>query len=226
MKSPTTPTIDVVIRCRNAMPSAREMLAQTLRQTEVRARILVMDCASTDGSRQVAEALGVRIVDVDPIGHLPGFLLNHGMSLTSSEIVGFVDASCVPTGTRELRTLIEPLLEEPDVAGTYGRQMERPSPDAAALADLRRTLVGPLQLTWGRFSPMAASAIRRRVWSTLPFNALLPSSEDLDWFTRVSALHEASGGEMGGEVRYVPGARFERTHERCRRDAVASRRIA
>lgn len=226
MPTRSPPTIDVVIRCRNAMPSAREMLAQTLRQADVRARILFMDCGSTDGSLHVAEGFGVRVVEVDPVGHLPGFLLNRGMMLTSSDIVGFIDATCVPTGIRELRTLVDPLLEEPGVAGTYGRQIERASADEMGLADLRRSVAGPVQLTWGRFSPMAASAIRRRVWSTLPFNSLLPSSEDLDWFTRVSALHTASGGDMGGEVRYVPGARFERTAEPRRNDVVAARRTA
>jgi len=52
---------------------------------------------------------------------------------------------------------------------------------------------------------MAASAIRRDVWEALPFDEELRFSEDVDWTWRVRMI--------GREIRYVPDAVFEHSHE-------------
>ncbi len=210
MKTPPTPTIDVVVRCRNEMPYTRTMLDLTLRQSGLRPRVLFMDCGSTDGSREVAEAFGVRIVDVDPSSYMPGVVLNRGMTLTSSEVVAFVNADCIPLGMHELDTLVGPLLDDSRVVATYARQVPRPGADPLVAIEYARAFgdAAPA-IRRGRFFSMAASAIRRSAWDALPFDASLRYSEDVDWTTRIAAL----GGGSGGEIRYVPDARFEHSHD-------------
>jgi hypothetical protein len=222
MNMPTSPTIDVVVRCRNEMPFTRDMLAQTLRQRGVRPRVLFMDCSSTDGSREVADALGVRIVDVDAKTYMPGAVLNRGMQLTSSEIVAFVNADCIPLGSGELRALVAPLFEEPRLAATYGRQIARPSADPLVAVEYERAFGEEApRLRRGTFFSMAASAIRRDAWAVLPFDPTLRFSEDVDWTTRIAALH---AGEDEGGIRYAPEARFEHSHDYDVRGQFARRR--
>lgn len=222
MKTPPSPTIDVVVRCRNEMPHTREMLAQTLRQTGVRPQILFLDCGSTDGSKEAADALGVRVVDVDPATYMPGVVLNRAMMLTSTEVVAFVNADCIPLAPGALRALVSPLFEDGRVAATYGRQVARPNADPLVVLEYERAFGDvPPPLRRGTFFSMAASAIRRSAWSALPFDPSLRYSEDVDWTTRIAALGGAGGAT---EIRYVPDARFEHSHDYDLRGQFVRRR--
>lgn len=211
MNTPPNPTIDVVVRARNEMPHTREMLARTLRQSGVRPRILFMDEGSTDGSREAADALGVRIVDVGPAPEMPGVVLNRAMMLTSTEIVAFLDADCVPLERGALRALVAPLFEDERVAATYGRQIAWPSADPLVALEYAHMFGdAPPRIRHGAFFSMAASAIRRAAWSAQPFDSRVRYSEDVEWATRVAA---GRGAEASTEIRYVPDARFQHAHD-------------
>ncbi len=199
-----SPTIDVIVRCRNEMPWTERALSGLREQRGVEARILFIDCDSTDGSREVAESMGVRLLDWDPKKYVPGRVLNHGMEQTESEIAAFINADAVPLHDDALQTLIAPLAD-PSVAATFARQVARPDADPLTKLDYARAFGdAPVPTRLGTFFSMAASAIRRDVWSSMPFDPDLRYSEDVDWTTRAAAL--------GYEIRYVPEARFEHSH--------------
>jgi GT2 family glycosyltransferase len=186
------------------MPWTERTLLGLREQRGVEARILFIDCESTDGSREVAESMGVRLLDWDPKKYVPGRVLNYGMEETESEIAAFVNADAVPLSEDALSTLIAPL-EDRRVAATFARQVARPDADRLTKLDYARAFGDdPVPTRLGSFFSMAASAIRRDVWSSMPFDPDLRYSEDVDWTTRVTAL--------GYRIEYVPDARFEHSH--------------
>jgi glycosyltransferase involved in cell wall biosynthesis len=77
-------------------------------------QILVADCASSDGTRDVATQLGVSIVPVAP-PHSRARALNKGAECAEGEVLLFLDAdSRVPPG---YDTAIAKVLREPSVVG-------------------------------------------------------------------------------------------------------------
>ena len=209
--------LDVVVRCRNEMPHVRRTLEALLRQEGARARILFLDCESTDGSREEAQRLGLRTGSVPASSYMPGAVLNRGMRETQSEIVAFVNADAVPLAPGALAALVEPLRGRGGLAATWARQVPRPDADALTAADYRRAFgEEPLQLRHGSFFSMAASAVRRDAWAALPFDEGLRYSEDCDWSTRASAL--------GWRAAYVPQAIFEHSHAYGLRDHFRRRK--
>ena len=204
---PSDRLVDVVSRCKDEMPYATRCFAMLARQAAVGARVLVVDCGSTDGSREAAVAAGCTVVDLDPAAYIPGAVLNMGMARTRSPIVAFINADAVPLRDDALALLIAPLLDDETLACTFGRQVARPGAASQTRADLERAfgLEAPVRTRRGAFFSMAAAAVRRRVWEALPFDVALRYSEDVDWTHRLGAL--------GWRARYVPGAAFEHSHD-------------
>src|SRR3954468_12725544 len=156
--------IDVVVRCRNEMPHTVPTLDGLARQTR-KARVLFLDCGSTDGSREAAVERGVRIHDIDPKAYVPGVVLNLGMRMTESDVVAFVNADAIPLHDDALEKLIAPLA---NASATYARQVARPTANARTRADYARAFGDqPLALRHAPFFSMAASALRRDVWQAL-----------------------------------------------------------
>lgn len=198
--------VDVVVRCRNEMPFTERTLAGLAMQRAPRARVLFIDCSSSDGSREAAVSAGARVVDLAPEAYVPGRVLNAGMEMTRSNVVAFVNADAIPLDEGALGRLVAPLFRVTRVAATFGRQIARPDADLLTKVDYARAFGdrAPVQTRRGAFFSMAASAIRRDVWEALPFDEELCYSEDVDWTQRVSAL--------GWGVQYVPEAVFEHSH--------------
>lgn len=201
------PPLDVVVRCRNEMPHVVRTLEALRRQRGVAARVHFIDCRSTDGSSEAAQRLGVPIIDQDPDLYVPGAVLNRAMRLTTSELVAFVNADAVPLRDDSLAQLIEPLLSNPDAAAIYGRQLPRRDAHRTTQLDHRYAFgdgKAP-RVRHGRFFSMAASAVRRTPWRSLPFDEALGYSEDVDWTRRAGAL--------GWSIGYAPEALFEHSHD-------------
>ncbi len=210
-------TIDVVVRCRNEMPRTRACLEALAVQREPRARVLFVDDGSTDGSRQVAWTMGARVHDVGATEYVPGRILNEAMELTRGPVVAFVNADAVPLHEDALARLVLPLLADRRLCAGYGRQIARLGAVPLTRSDYERTFGAGRPVTRvGWFFSMAAAAIRREVWVTLPFDESLRYSEDVDWTYRAGAL--------GWRVAYVPDACFEKSREYSLRDHYRRRR--
>ncbi len=219
--------VDVVVRCKNEMPHVEHALESLLKQRGVLARLLFLDDGSTDGSLEVAQRFGVRTLPREPGPYVPGAVLNRGMRLTSSPVVAFVNADAIPQSDDALARLVAPFEGAPSLGATFGRQLARPGADPLVRAEYARAFgpTQPVDVRHGRFFSMVASAVRRSVWARWPFDETLPYSEDVAWTRQIL-------GE-GHEVRYVPEAEFEHSHDydlkglirRRRGEGAADRRI-
>jgi rhamnosyltransferase len=129
------------------------------------------------------------------------------MALTTSEVVAFVNADAIPCDADAVARLIEPLLCDPALGATFGRQVARPGAAPITHLDHRRAFGagGAAPVRHGAFFSMAASAVRRDLWRVLRFDEQLRYSEDVDFTLRARAL--------GWRSQYVPEACFEHSHD-------------
>lgn len=109
----------VVIPCRNERASLGACLDALEAQDHPReaTEILVIDGDSTDGSRELAEGRGARVLS-DP-GTGPAAARNVGIDAASEDIIAFTDADCVPRFDW-LSTLAERFATDRDAAGFAG----------------------------------------------------------------------------------------------------------
>lgn len=199
-------TIDVVMRCRNEMPYTELALRALRDQTGVQARVLFIDCKSTDGSREAGVAANARVMDLDPSAYIPGRVLNMGMRETKSDVVAFINADAIALTPSALAELVAPLDRDPSAIASYARQVARDDADLLTKVDYARAFPShdALDVRHGHFFSMAASAVRRSGWEVLPFDESLRYSEDVDWSVRARAL--------GWKSLYACHAEFEHSH--------------
>lgn len=194
----------IVMRARNDMPVMADTLGMLARQ-DVPHRLIVLDNASRDGTREVAERHGARVIHVPEGEYVPGRVLNLGMENTNGDIVVFLNSDCTPTHPEWLRRLLN-AFDRPRVAAVFGRQEPRPGCHPLWARDIEEMYGdGARQDRWRHCFSMAASAIRREVWQEMRFNEDLRYSEDIDWTWRARS--------RGYTIRYVADARVLHSHE-------------
>ena len=193
----------VALRSHNDMPLIGRTLAALAAQ-DLPHRLLVLDNASTDGTRQAAEKYADRIIDIAKGAYLPGRVLNTAMHETDGDRVVFLNSDCEPEDPRWLGLLFAGL-DDPDVAAAFGRQDPRPGCSPLMAKDTLLTFGdGALQARWRHCFSMASSCIRRSVWEAMPFSWTLKYSEDIDWTWRAR--------RAGWEIHYVAGAGVLHSH--------------
>jgi rhamnosyltransferase len=211
---PPAPSLSVVIPTLNGGRLFR-FLCKNLQDLRERmgVEVLIIDSGSTDGSAEIARDHGL---DVHPItkgqfGH--GRTRNLGVEMTSGEVVAFLTQDVLPVTPDWPLRFVE-ALEDPTVAGVYGRQVPR---DATTMEMFFVALNYPGETL--RFDPQpgghhprpgrvlfsnAFSAIRRDVWEEVPLPSHAQFSEDQIW--AYLAL------KAGYSIRYEPRAEALHAH--------------
>ncbi len=151
--------------------------------------ILVIDSSSTDGTAQLARDAGLRVhvIDRKDFGH--GRTRNLGVTMTRGDVVCFLTQDVLPC-TPDWPLRFAAALDDPSVAGAYGRQVPR---DATTMEMFFVALNYPPNAL--RFDPQpgghhprpgrvlssnAFSAVRRSDVVAVPFDNV-PVSEDQVW---------------------------------------------
>jgi len=173
-------TTHVVMRSHNDMPLVGETLS-ALSSQRGDFDLVVIDNASSDGTREEAEKYTRHIVNVPAGEYVPGRVLNRGMEETSGDIVVFLNSDCTPQNGDWLSQLVDGFTDD-DVAAVFGRQIPRPDCAPLHAKDTEDTYGdGSRQQYWKHCFSMASSAIRRSCWEERPFNEDIQYSEDIEW---------------------------------------------
>ncbi len=174
--------------------------------------IVAIDSGSTDGTRELLEGAGARVLDLggERFGH--GTARNRAAAAAGGDVLLMVTQDVEPVGAGWLAALLE-ALAEPGVAGAFGRQVPRgASPEEAFLARVnyagrpRRIVAADLARPFAPGATLfsnAFGAVRRSVWERLPFPDIV-MSEDQAW--AVAAVR------AGHEIRYEPRAEAYHGH--------------
>jgi len=217
--------IPIVIPTRNAGPVMNEVLeAIAAQEGPFQPEVLAIDSGSSDGTLDRLKGSGAQVLSVSPGTFNHGETRNIALKHARGEYAVLLVQDAVPASNRWLSALVEPLLKDSSLAGTFARQV--PDPRASrvtahylshwiAAQEVAR-VVGPLTPEiFARLSPSerhaacafdnVCSCIRLSVWNKHPF-AATPIAEDLQWARDVLC--------DGYRLAYVPDAAVRHSHER------------
>ena len=189
--------------------------------------VLAIDSGSTDGSGEILEARGARVIGVPAASFDHGATRNLGAREARGDTVVFLSQDALPKDARFIRTLVEALERDERLAGAFARQMPRAGADPLTRRDLQgwvaarseaRAVFLPAPETLLALSPLerhrllafddVASAVRREVLVAHPFERTR-FGEDVEWAQRVLRL--------GFGIAYVPEAVVFHSHSRTAR---------
>lgn len=130
------PSVSVIIPTYQAGEELRDLLTRLQTQTLRPREIIVIDSSSKDGTPELAESLGARVIRIDQADFDHGGTRNYAASLAVGEVLVFMTQDAMPADEHLLERLSAPLLADERTAHTYARQL--PRPDAALLERLAR----------------------------------------------------------------------------------------
>ncbi len=215
--------LSVVVRALNEAEHLPRLLDGIASQSLPPDEVLLVDSGSTDGTVEIAERHGARVVHIRPGEFTFGRALNLGCESAKGDILVFASAHVYPTDEHWLANLVAPF-DDPRIGATYGRQTgdERTSfSEMQLFADWFPDADDPDQDH--PFCNNANAAIRRSWWDELPYDETLPGLEDIAWATELR--------KRGGRLAYVADATIVHVHEerlrqtlnRYRREAISHR---
>ena len=115
--------VTVVLLTKNPGSIFKQVMSSVLEQDFPSAYdILVVDSGSTDGTIEYVKSLPrVRLVEIpaSEFGH--GKTRNYAVSLCDSDFVAMLTHDATPSSTKWLANLVQPALEDPRIAGVFGR---------------------------------------------------------------------------------------------------------
>lgn len=212
------PEVTVLIRILNPGDDLPALLDSLSRQTMAPREVLVVDSGSTDGSAQLAESRGARLVHIAPAQFTHARSTNLGFREARGDVVAMLSQDALPRHDRWLEELVAPLAD-PAVGAVFGRQVARPVCFPIERWEIERSypVSGRPQVVYSNVN----SAARRSVWETRPFDESLSIAEDRVWALSLQ--------EQGHRVEYVPNAEVLHSHtytlrevyRRCRAEAKA-----
>jgi glycosyltransferase involved in cell wall biosynthesis len=176
----TTPLVSAIVPARNAMPFLGEALRSITAQSVAPVEVLVVDGASTDGSREAALTFPhVRLVNQPGRGLAAA--RNLGLAMAQGDFIAFLDADDL-WPAHSLVARLSHLAQRPDRLGVVGQvqrflQPGTPLPPAYADGWLERPVAG--------YTPGALLARRRLFELAGPFDETLALGCDSDWFARI-----------------------------------------
>lgn len=199
--------MSIVIRTKNE----REFLGRTLQaingQDYWDYEIIVVDSGSRDGTLAIARQFdGIKIIEIKPEQFTYGGALNIGIAESSRDIVVCLSAHAIPVNNRWLSNMIKHF-HDAKVAAVYGRQL--PHDDAyppvkvtylSCYKSHQRVQGSPND----HFFSNANGAIRKGLWSGLPFDEHMPGCEDQMWAKGILSL--------GYKIIYEPEAAVYHSH--------------
>lgn len=217
----------IVIRTYNEAKWLPEVLKAVANQQveEQQFETVVVDSGSTDGTREIAESFGCRLVSIRKDDFTFGRSLNIGCDAARGRNLVFLSGHCIPVGKYWLSDLIAPLGNQ-DIVYTYGRQLAHESSKYSEAQLFRKYFPAENALPQeGFFCNNGNSALVRSVWANNPFNEDLTGLEDMELAKRLL--------QNGSKVGYVAGAPVIHVHEetwmnvrtRYEREAIALQAI-
>jgi rhamnosyltransferase len=223
--SPVIPRVSLIIRCHNEEAHIGRLLTGVRHQTLAPDEIVVVDSGSTDATLAIASAFSTRIVSIPRDEFSFGHALNVGMRESTGDLAVFASAHVYPVYDTWLERLIQPFVDD-GVALSYGRQTAPPEGRFSEHQLLARWFP-PVSVPRQRdpFCNNANAAVRRSVWSEIPFDEDLTGLEDLDWAKKALALGHVLSYVADAPIVHVHDESFAQTANRYRREAIAHKRI-
>lgn len=203
----------IIIRTRNEERWIAACLRNVFGQEHAPDEVILVDNRSSDHTVARARNFDVKVVDVDE--YLPGKALNAGVRASSGDMIVCLSGHCVPADRFWLGNLLRNL-DDPGVAGVYGRQQPLSYSSDLDKRDLL-TIFGLDRKVQRRdsFFHNANSAIPRARWEQAPFDETVTNIEDRVWAKRMLELGYTIVYEPEASVYHHHGIHQDGNIERC-----------
>jgi glycosyltransferase involved in cell wall biosynthesis len=180
--------ISVVVRSKNEVMWLERCMRALSNQRLGNLDVILVDNESTDGTVEVAERFGARIVTISAAEFTYGRSLNVGIAMARHEAVAMLSAHCVPVNDLWADFMLANFASDTggEVCGVYGRQLPLPDSLPVDARDLWTTFRGErVRQHVDYFFHNANSAIRHSIWKHSPFDEQIRGVEDREWGQRM-----------------------------------------
>ena len=219
------PTCSLVIRCYNEGKHIGNLLAGIMAQSVKRVEIILVDSGSTDATLSIAARYPVKVLHIAPEEFSFGHSLNIGCAAASADVIILASAHVYPVYKDWLEHLITPF-DDPEVALVYGKQRGPVGAWYAEQQIYRKWFPDHSIPVQGHpFCNNANAAIRRSLWDLSPYDRELTGLEDLEWAKRHFDAGRKIVYSAEAEIVHVHNERLTQIYNRCRREAIAFKRI-
>ncbi|MBK1724671.1 MBL fold metallo-hydrolase [Thiocystis violacea] len=219
--------VSIIIRTLNEARHLDDLLNRIAEQhiQGLGVEIIIVDSGSTDGTLEIAERHGCRILHIAREEFSFGRSLNLGCEAAEGDLLVITSGHCVPVDPHWLQRLCQPLLDN-RAHYSFGRQL---GGDNSHYSETRIfSKYFPAERDNGQkdfYCNNANAALCHAQWERLRFNEDLTGLEDMELAQRLV--------QNGGQVAYVPDAPVYHYHEetwakiqrRFEREAIALQRI-
>lgn len=205
--------VSIIVPTKNAGDGFSETLRAVYGQEYAgELEVIIIDSGSTDETVNIAESHHSNMVNIKPEDFGHGKTRNLGAKQASGDCLVFLTQDAIPATDKWLSSLVRNL-DDPNVAGVYGRQI--PNKDTKPMEHffltnrypsyrmVKQAREGAPDMDIIFFSDVN-SAMRRRIWEKHPFDDNIIVSEDHEWAKRV-LLH-------GYKIVYEPEAAVYHSH--------------
>lgn len=191
--SPEALRVSVIVPVKDGGPLLDEMLAAVAAQAPD--ECIVVDSGSTDGSVQIAERHGARVIEIDPSTFKHGPTRNLAAEAATGDVLAFLtqDATPLPGWLDAIRRVFA---EDPDLGVVFGPHRARPQTSPMIARELEEYFAtfeapGGGPRTFAKDDPTFLSnvnaAYRRACWEEIRFEDLAYSEDQA--FGRAVAAH-------------------------------------
>ena len=196
--------VSLLLLVKNAEPFLEELLTAVFAQNHpYDLHVVAVNSGSSDATQEILARHPVSVIQIPPED------FNHGETRNlaareadpASKYYVYLSQDALPADEKWLRNLIEPLEDDPAVAGAFSRHAPRPGASPSLARQLttvwqtggsellvKRMPSDPAEYERDKFFYVyfsnTSSAIRREVWEQVPFRRL-DFAEDADWADRV-----------------------------------------
>src|SRR5580765_960266 len=116
--------IPIIIPTRNAGPMLDDVLSAIAGQSgRFEPEIVAIDSGSTDGTVDRLKRSGATVLDVQPGEFNHGQTRNDALKAVDGDFAILLVQDAIPASRTWLSALLQPLLDDPSVAGTFARQV-------------------------------------------------------------------------------------------------------
>ncbi len=194
--------VSIIIPTKNAERYLEEQLKAIFSQEDVpRPEVVIIDSGSTDKTIQIAARYPARLISIKPEEFNHGATRNLGAREAKGGYLVFLTQDATPADGSWLKNLLNPLREDPAVAGAFSRHMPRPGcslplerqieeewPQAGGKQRIVKQVSSREELDARKpyyvYFANTSSCLRRSAWERFPFRDV-DFGEDVDWAERV-----------------------------------------